>query len=659
MIGNGAAVARDVRGMLAVAATYVYFLLFAQYGFLRLLASRGAGPAELAPVLAAMGLAGLTVSLAAARLLVGSTSTRLLRAGFTGAALAALLALAAESPGVMLAIAVLIGSSTALVTVSLAADLGALLGRPAFALKVGAATGAAYLFCNVPAVFAGSPASQCALSALVAVLGLAAVPASVGSPPRAPEVPASDARDYRGLGFLAVVLSFLALIALDSAAFSIIQQSPELKALSWQDGGRGWLLGVTHLAAAVAAGWLLDRGFFRSLLLSTFALFVVGLGALGGQATRFVTGAPLYVAGVSLYSVALVVYPSRLGDLPGLVPRRWRAALLFGVAGWLGSAAGIGVSQGLQHVPTSLLAASGALLGAAVALTARRELIGRFVRAHRITAACGAFALGLYLAGPGLNPKPAGERLEAQVRHGQEVYVAEGCIHCHSQYVRPETRDVEWWGPYDDALHPADRPVLIGNRRQGPDLLNVGLRRSARWEELHLRSPRAVSPGSCMPSYAHLFAKGDDRGDDLVAYLTTLGASRARERAAYIETWDASTPARSSERGARLYERLCTPCHGTSARGDGPLAREIARPGMNLLKDDFWLISWGPGAEPEAEALARLVKFGASGSTMPGHETLSAEEVADVVAHVRALRAAHLAHAAARGPGGPDPGRGG
>ncbi len=36
---------------------------------------------------------------------------------------------------------------------------------------------------------------------------------------------------------------------------------------------------------------------------------------------------------------------------------------------------------------------------------------------------------------------------EALVRRGREVYIAEGCIHCHSQYVRPDTDDGVWWGP--------------------------------------------------------------------------------------------------------------------------------------------------------------------------------------------------------------------
>jgi cbb3-type cytochrome oxidase cytochrome c subunit len=111
---------------------------------------------------------------------------------------------------------------------------------------------------------------------------------------------------------------------------------------------------------------------------------------------------------------------------------------------------------------------------------------------------------------------------------GREVYVAEGCIHCHSQFVRPGTTDVEWSG---DARNPdwsrAQAPALIGNRRQGPDLMNVGLRLPREWHRLHLVDPRSVAPASRMPSYAHLFAPGDPRGEALIDYLLSLGREGA------------------------------------------------------------------------------------------------------------------------------------
>jgi cytochrome c oxidase cbb3-type subunit 2 len=109
---------------------------------------------------------------------------------------------------------------------------------------------------------------------------------------------------------------------------------------------------------------------------------------------------------------------------------------------------------------------------------------------------------------------------------GRQVYISEGCIHCHSQYVRPVGLDRELWGAptlVDQALGQA--PVLIGNRRQGPDLANVALRRDEGWNRIHLIQPAVLTPGSRMPSYRYLFMDGDYRGAALLAYLNSLQPS--------------------------------------------------------------------------------------------------------------------------------------
>src|SRR5262245_21404725 len=75
---------------------------------------------------------------------------------------------------------------------------------------------------------------------------------------------------------------------------------------------------------------------------------------------------------------------------------------------------------------------------------------------------------------------------EALIAAGRRVYVAEGCINCHSQYVRPGTADEARWGPAGNLAEMlAQTPPLFGNRRQGPDLQNVGNRRSHDWQRLH------------------------------------------------------------------------------------------------------------------------------------------------------------------------------
>lgn len=53
-----------------------------------------------------------------------------------------------------------------------------------------------------------------------------------------------------------------------------------------------------------------------------------------------------------------------------------------------------------------------------------------------------------------------------------------------------------------------DSPVMIGSRRIGPDLANIGVRRpDAAWHLTHLYKPKLTDAKSKMPSYSHLFIK--------------------------------------------------------------------------------------------------------------------------------------------------------
>jgi cbb3-type cytochrome oxidase cytochrome c subunit len=78
-------------------------------------------------------------------------------------------------------------------------------------------------------------------------------------------------------------------------------------------------------------------------------------------------------------------------------------------------------------------------------------------------------------------------------------------------WVVPTGPDIErGWGKRrsvaEDYLF--DYPVMLGSRRVGPDLANVGLRQpNANWHLLHLYEPRLEVPGSTMPNYRFLFQK--------------------------------------------------------------------------------------------------------------------------------------------------------
>jgi cytochrome c oxidase cbb3-type subunit 2 len=112
---------------------------------------------------------------------------------------------------------------------------------------------------------------------------------------------------------------------------------------------------------------------------------------------------------------------------------------------------------------------------------------------------------------------PAPARLkpytDAQQR-GRDVYVANGCVYCHTQQPRDRSlapNHARGWGrasvPGDYVY---DKPHLLGSMRTGPDLLDIGARQPSRdWHLGHLYQPRAYVKESIMPSYPYLFSVKD------------------------------------------------------------------------------------------------------------------------------------------------------
>lgn len=100
---------------------------------------------------------------------------------------------------------------------------------------------------------------------------------------------------------------------------------------------------------------------------------------------------------------------------------------------------------------------------------------------------------------------------------GRGVYMANGCVYCHSQQVRDPafTNDVDrGWGNRatvpEDYVY--DRPHLLGTMRTGPDLINVGQRLpDVDWHLIHLYDPRSLNDWSTMPAFPYLFAERQQR----------------------------------------------------------------------------------------------------------------------------------------------------
>lgn len=591
----------------AIAATYFYFLIFAEFALLEL--ARAVAPEQLRLLMAGLGAGGVAGAVAAAWRFRADAWARQLAWLLRASAAAALLTLMPTTVGGFFAATLAVGVALGALTVTLAAGLRGALGAGRLGLGIGAGTGLAYALCNLPWLFRAPATTQ----TLLAAAAVAAASFAMRSG-RRPATPLHEmTHDHSPAGAARWVVMLLALVWMDSAAFYIVQHTADLRAGTWGGDAALTVNAAVHFCAALAAGAWLDRGGRAAVTALAGAALAVACLMLNGTLPAVVPPAWFYTAGVSLYSTVLVEYPARSASAR-------RAALVFGVAGWVGSALGIGMAQDLARVPTAFVAAAGAAI--AVALVWR-------ARAGRRAVLAGVLAAAATTA--------KADDLAAQIAAGREVYIAEGCMHCHSQFVRPRMpTDVLRWGPAEANLPPHGAAMpLYGNRRQGPDLAAVGNRRSPEWNRLHLIAPRAVSPGSRMPAYAHLFGAGETRGEALVAYLASLGADTHTARQAQIAAWQPDTSVVTPPAAAaRLFRQLCAPCHGDDGRGDGPLAARLSYRPPDWSTMPFRHAPAGPGQEA---ALSRIVKFGLPGLPMAGHEYLPDRDAVGLARYVRTL----------------------
>ncbi len=99
---------------------------------------------------------------------------------------------------------------------------------------------------------------------------------------------------------------------------------------------------------------------------------------------------------------------------------------------------------------------------------------------------------------------------------GRDVYIAEGCVSCHSQMVRPFRSETERYGEYSKAGEFVyDHPFLWGSKRTGPDLARAGvisgkMYKPDSWHYNHMLNPQGMNAQSIMPPYPWLFTKDID-----------------------------------------------------------------------------------------------------------------------------------------------------
>ena len=266
---------------------------------------------------------------------------------------------------------------------------------------------------------------------------------------------------------------------------------------------------------------------------------------------------------------------------------------------------------------------------------------------------------------------PNAEPLSADAVKGKGLYIANGCIGCHTQQVRNVDMDKVWGLRPSIAadyagIHRQDfwrnTATLMGSERTGPDLTNVGNRQSSKdWNLVHLYNPRIVVAQSVMPAYPWLFeikkvpAKNDvivnipqeylhgetgkvvatDEALQLVAYLLSRKQTKLPDGTATPEflykreiKQGAGSSASKELDGVALYTANCQSCH--QVNGEGLKGAFPSLKGSKVVLDD------------NPELMVNIIMNGYSGRIQEGFgpmpavgtmNNLSAEEISSIMNH--------------------------
>ncbi len=269
-------------------------------------------------------------------------------------------------------------------------------------------------------------------------------------------------------------------------------------------------------------------------------------------------------------------------------------------------------------------------------------------------------------------PLPQAEKLSGDALQGKAIYVANGCVSCHTQQVRNVDMDKVWGerpsiaADYAD-LHRTDfwrnTATVMGTERTGPDLAAIGTRQpSVDWHLLHLYNPRIVVKQSIMPAYPWMFevkktpAKGDvlvnvpaeylnvkeskvvatKEALQLVAYLQTLKQIKLPDGTPNLEflykkekKTEATGGTKTQELdGNALYAANCQSCH--QENGEGLKGAFPPLKGSKIVLDE------------NPESMVDIIMNGYSGRVSEGlppmpaigtNNNLKPEEIAAIISH--------------------------
>jgi len=132
-------------------------------------------------------------------------------------------------------------------------------------------------------------------------------------------------------------------------------------------------------------------------------------------------------------------------------------------------------------------------------------------------------------------------------QQGYRVYAANGCVSCHTQFVRDKSEgsDIDrQWGKRRTVARDyiKDGHVFLGVSRFGPDLTTVGARqKDPQWFYRYLYDPRLFDSETTMPSYRWLFREQAIAGQPAQNALKLEGADAPRSGYEIVPTAEAES----------------------------------------------------------------------------------------------------------------------
>ncbi|MGA7731144.1 MAG: cbb3-type cytochrome c oxidase subunit II, partial [Chloroflexia bacterium] len=271
-------------------------------------------------------------------------------------------------------------------------------------------------------------------------------------------------------------------------------------------------------------------------------------------------------------------------------------------------------------------------------------------------------------------PRSADARpLSEQEERGRRLYASNGCLYCHSQYLRPQ----DWTGvgsfrTVGRTAQAGDyfylQTPMLGTERTGPDLSQEGGVHTDEWHLAHFYNPRWTSPKSIMPQFSFYYETNLAGGItpkqevyELIAYVQSLGGQAGIDRADrqralkqrllderakgneeiihdyFPSTWRTvrnplEATVRSLIHGKQVFTTNCIGCHGLTGDGKGPATYFINNPAPRNFTDASVQLFFSDGELYDA------ILRGVDGTAMPAWgDMLTVNDIWDVTNFIRTI----------------------